>query len=263
MVVIPAIDLKEGRCVRLVQGDFAQETVYAENPVEMASIWKGKGAERLHVVDLDGSLAGVPRHETVIRDMVTETGLPLQVGGGIREMKTAESYFRMGVRWVILGTAALRDPEFVRRACREFPDQVILGIDARDDRTAAQGWTETVTETPLSIARRFEYERPAALVYTDITRDGMETGINIESTRKLAVSVPIPVIASGGVSGMRDIENLSNIKEIVGVIVGKALYTKALDLTEAIAFAKGTGKKSGISGHEAQQGRNQATFGRQ
>ena len=241
MIVIPAIDLKEGRCVRLIQGDFGRATIYADDPVEMASIWKGKGAERLHVVDLDGSLAGIPRHEAVIRDIVTETELPLQVGGGIREMRTVEVYLGMGVRWVILGTAALRDPEFVRKACREFPDRVILGIDARGGRLAVQGWTETQTETPAALARRFEDDRPAAIVYTDIMRDGMETGINIENTRELAESIGIPVIASGGVSGMRDIENLMNLEGqgIFGVIAGKALYTGALDLAEAIAFVKG------------------------
>lgn len=245
MIVIPAIDLKGGRCVRLVQGDFGRATVYADDPTEMAAIWKNKGAERLHVVDLDGSLAGVPRHEAVIRRIVTETGLPLQVGGGIREMKTVEAYLRMGVRWVILGTAALRDPEFLRRACREFPDRVILGIDARGGQLAVQGWTETHAETAVALARRFEDDRPAALVYTDITRDGMETGINIENTRELAESVGIPVIASGGVSGMRDIENLMKIegKGIFGVIAGKALYTGALCLAEAIACAKGRRRK--------------------
>ncbi|MBA4421722.1 MAG: 1-(5-phosphoribosyl)-5-[(5-phosphoribosylamino)methylideneamino]imidazole-4-carboxamide isomerase [Syntrophus sp. (in: bacteria)] len=240
MIVIPAIDLKDGRCVRLIQGDFGRATIYADDPVEMASIWKSKGAERLHVVDLDGSLAGIPRHEAVIRDIVTQTGLPLQVGGGIREMRTVEAYLGMGVRWVILGTAALRDPEFVRNACREFPDRVILGIDARGSQLAVQGWTEMQAETSVALARRFEDARPAALVYTDIMRDGMETGVNIESTRELAESVEIPLIASGGVSGMRDIENLMNIegREIFGVIAGKALYTGALCLADAIAFAK-------------------------
>ena len=212
MVVIPAIDLKEGRCVRLVQGDFGRATIYADDPIEMALLWKSKGAERLHVVDLDGSLAGVPRHEAIIRDIAVETGLPLQVGGGIREMKTVETYLGMGVRWVILGTAALRDPKFVRKACREFPDHVILGIDGRGGQIAVQGWTETQTETAVALARRFEDDRPAAIVYTDIARDGMETGVNIESTRELADSTRIPVIASGGVSGMRDIENLISVE---------------------------------------------------
>ena len=256
MIVIPAIDLKEGRCVRLIQGDFGRATIYADDPVEMASIWKSKGAERLHVVDLDGSLTGVPRHETVIRDIATETGLPLQVGGGIRVMRTVEAYLGMGVRWVILGTAALRDPEFVRKACREFPDRVILGIDARGGQLAVKGWTETQADTTVALARRFEDERPAALVYTDIMKDGMETGINIESTRELAESVGIPVIASGGVSGMRDIVNLMNIEGqgIFGVIAGKALYTGALSLTEAIAFTKGRRNGGYTSEHEIGSG---------
>jgi len=245
MIVIPAIDLKEGRCVRLIQGDFGRVTVYKDDPVEMASIWKSQGAERLHVVDLDGSLAGAPHHEGVIRNIVAQTKLPLQVGGGIRKMETVAAYLGMGVRWVILGTAALRDPGFVRRACREFPGQVILGIDAREGRLAVQGWTEMQEETAVALARRFEEDRPAALVYTDIARDGMQNGINIAGTRELAESVGIPVIASGGVSGMQDIKNLMNMegKGVLGVIAGKALYTGALRLEEAIVFAKGGDRK--------------------
>ncbi len=241
MIVIPAIDLKEGRCVRLVQGDFGRATVYADDPAAMAVVWKERGAERLHVVDLDGSLAGAPRHEAVIGAIVKATGLPVQVGGGIREMQTVEAYLGMGVRWVILGTAALRDPAFVRKACRTFPDQVILGIDARSGRVALQGWTETAAETAVDLARRFAADRPAALVYTDISRDGMENGVNIESTRELAGSAGIPVIASGGVSGIGDIERLMAIEEsgVFAVIAGKALYTGALSLEEAIACTKG------------------------
>jgi phosphoribosylformimino-5-aminoimidazole carboxamide ribotide isomerase len=246
MIVIPAIDLKEGRCVRLVQGDFRRETVYADDPVRMALAWKDQGAERLHVVDLEGSLAGVPRHAEVIRNIVTATGLPVQVGGGIREMKTVEVYLRMDVRWVILGTAALRDPAFVRNACRDFPGRVIIGIDAKGGRLAVQGWTETQADTPLALACRFAEERPAALVYTDIARDGMETGVNVESTRELALSAGIPVIASGGVSGMKDIENLMAIEGdgVFAVIAGKALYTGALSLTEAIARTRHNRGKS-------------------
>jgi phosphoribosylformimino-5-aminoimidazole carboxamide ribotide isomerase len=244
MIIIPAIDLKEGRCVRLIQGDFQRETVYADNPVRMALAWKAEGAERLHIVDLEGSLAGVPRHEEVIRNIVTATELPIQVGGGIREMKTVEAYLRMGVRWVILGTSALRDPAFVHKACREFPDRVIIGLDAKGGRLAVQGWTETRADTPLALARRFAEDRPAALVYTDIARDGMETGVNIESTRELAASVGIPVIASGGVSGITDIEKLMAVEAsgVFAVIAGKALYTGALSLTEAIARTKDGGE---------------------
>ncbi|MEW6334381.1 MAG: 1-(5-phosphoribosyl)-5-[(5-phosphoribosylamino)methylideneamino]imidazole-4-carboxamide isomerase [Thermodesulfobacteriota bacterium] len=237
MIVIPAIDLKEGRCVRLVQGDFRKETVYADDPVGMSLAWKTQGAQRLHVVDLDGSLAGVPRHAEVIGNIAAETGLPLQVGGGIREMKTVETYLRAGVRWVILGTAALRDPAFVRRACREFPDRVIIGIDAREGRVAVQGWTETQAQTPSALASRFAEDRPAALVYTDIARDGTETGVNVEGTRALAASTGIPVIASGGVAGIGDIEKLITVEQegVFAVIAGKALYTGALSLAEAIA----------------------------
>jgi phosphoribosylformimino-5-aminoimidazole carboxamide ribotide isomerase len=240
MIVIPAIDLREGRCVRLAQGDFGRATVYAEDPVAMASLWKARGAERLHVVDLDGSLGGVPRHEAVIRRIVAATGLPLQVGGGIREMKTVEAYLGMGVRWVILGTAALRDPDFVREACRVFPDQVLLGIDADGGRVAVQGWTEKTTETAVALAQRFAPSRPAALVYTDILRDGMQTGVNVEATAELAKTVGIPVIASGGVSGIGDIERVMAIEEqgVFGVIVGKALYAGGLSLGEAMAVTR-------------------------
>ena len=243
MIVIPAIDLKDGRCVRLAQGDFGRTTVYADDPVVMASVWKQRGAERLHLVDLDGSLAGAPRHEEVIRRIVAETGLPVQVGGGIRTMKTVETYLQGGVRWVILGTAAQSDPRFVREACRAFPGQVILGIDAVGGCVAVRGWTEKTEETAAAVALRFIDDGPAAVVYTDIARDGMETGVNIEATGELAKAAGIPVIASGGVSGIRDIEKLMPLEKqgVVGVIAGKALYTGALSLSEAIACAKGAG----------------------
>lgn len=240
MLIIPAIDLKEGRCVRLAQGDFGRSTVYGEDPVAMASLWKAKGAERLHVVDLDGSLAGLPRHTAVIRGIVEKTGLPLQVGGGIREMKTVEAYLGLGVRWVIVGTAALRDPAFVREACRAFPGQVILGIDATRGQVAVQGWTEKTNQTAIELARRFADSGLAALVYTDIARDGMETGVNVEDTAELAQAAGIPVIASGGVSGIGDIRKLMAVEDrgIFGVIAGKALYSGALSLEEAIAATK-------------------------
>jgi len=240
MLVIPAIDLKGGRCVRLLQGDFNRETVYADHPVAVAKLWKQQGAERLHVVDLDGSLAGVPRHEMAIREMVAETGLPIQVGGGIRTMKTVESYLRTGVRWVILGTSAFMDPSFVHETCRRFPDRVILGIDAEGGRVAVRGWTERTEVTAVELALRFREDHPAALVYTDIARDGMETGVNNEATVELAEAVGIPVIASGGVSGIWDIEKLVPLENrgIVGAIVGKALYTGALSLAAAIEFAR-------------------------
>ncbi|MDD5099758.1 MAG: 1-(5-phosphoribosyl)-5-[(5-phosphoribosylamino)methylideneamino]imidazole-4-carboxamide isomerase [Syntrophales bacterium] len=241
MMVIPAIDLRGGRCVRLRQGDLNRETVYADDPVATAAAWKRQGAERLHVVDLDGSFAGIPRHEAVIREMVAETGLPIQVGGGIRNMKTVESYLGTGVRWVILGTSALLDPSFAHEACRMFPNRVILGIDADGGRVAVRGWTERTEETAIALARRFMDDGPAALVYTDIARDGMETGVNVEATGELADAVGIPVIASGGVSGGNDIERLLPLEKrgVVGVIAGKALYTGALSLAEAIERTRG------------------------
>jgi phosphoribosylformimino-5-aminoimidazole carboxamide ribotide isomerase len=246
MIVIPAIDLKEGRCVRLVQGDFRRATIYADDPVVMASVWKQQGAKRLHVVDLDGSLAGVPRHEAVIRKIVAETGLSVQVGGGIRTMKTVETYLQSGVRWVILGTAALNDPGFVREACRAFPGQVILGIDAIGGCVAVRGWTEKTEETAVEVALRFVEDKPAALVYTDISRDGMETGVNVAATGALAEAVGIPVIASGGVSGIRDIERLIPLEKqgVIGVIAGKALYTGVLSLTEAIDCTRGVRREA-------------------
>ncbi|MCL2669536.1 MAG: 1-(5-phosphoribosyl)-5-[(5-phosphoribosylamino)methylideneamino]imidazole-4-carboxamide isomerase [Syntrophaceae bacterium] len=240
MVVIPAIDLREGRCVRLLQGDFQQSTVYSDNPSQMALQWKRQGAERLHVVDLDGSLKGAPCHERVINTIVKETGLPVQVGGGIRTMATVEAYLAMGVRWVILGTSAFRDPAFVREACRRFPGQVILGIDALAGKLAVQGWMEKTQERAVDLARRFSGDGPAAIVYTDIQRDGTQSGVNLASTGELAEAAGIPVIASGGVAGLSDIERLLPLEEkgVVGAVVGKALYTGALSLEAAIACSR-------------------------
>jgi phosphoribosylformimino-5-aminoimidazole carboxamide ribotide isomerase len=240
MIVIPAIDLKDGRCVRLAQGDFGRSTVYAEDPVQMAATWKEKGAERLHVVDLDGSREGIPRHEAVIVAIVEATGLPVEVGGGIREMATVERYLEKGIRWVILGTAAFRNPAFVRNACRAYPDRVILGIDAMSGRVAVQGWTEKTESTAVDLVRRFAGDRPAAVIYTDIARDGMETGVNIDSTREVAEKTGIPVIASGGVAGIEDIRRVMSIEKsgVCGVIAGKALYTGALSLEEAVKVTK-------------------------
>jgi phosphoribosylformimino-5-aminoimidazole carboxamide ribotide isomerase len=203
----------------------------------MASLWKEKGAERLHLVDLDGSLEGAPVQKHVILAIVSQTGLPVEVGGGIRDMNAVEEYLTGGVRWVILGTAAFKDPAFVREACRAFPGQIILGIDASAGRVAVNGWTKKTLETPEELALRFVEDNPAAIIYTDIARDGMETGVNRESTVALAKNVPIPVIASGGVAGMDDIDQLLLLEKdgIIGVVVGKALYTGALSLEEAIA----------------------------
>src|SRR3989339_538177 len=226
MIVIPAIDLRKGRCVRLSQGDFNRVSIYEGDPTFVACVWKEKGAERLHVVDLDGSLEGSPRQRQVISAIVSETGLPVEVGGGIRNMETVEEYLKGGVQWVILGTAAFRDPSFVKEACRAFPGQVILGIDASRGRVAVHGWTEQTQQTPEELALRFAEDNPAAIIFTDISRDGMEMGLNREATAALAKQVGIPVIASGGVAGIADIEQLLPLEKngIIGVIVGKALY---------------------------------------
>lgn len=242
MLVIPAIDLKDGKCVRLVRGDFRRVTVYSENPAEMAGIWREKGAKRIHVVDLDGSLAGSPRNREVIRAIINEAGVPVQVGGGIRDRETVDAYLGMGAGWVILGTAAMRDERFVRDACSAYPGRIILGIDANDGRVAVQGWTEETSTTAVELAKLYEGCGIAAIVYTDIKRDGTETGVNVEETKNLARSISIPVIASGGVAGVRDIESLVEIEKfgVVGVIAGKSLYAGALSLEEAVRVAGGT-----------------------
>lgn len=241
MIIIPAIDLKDGKCVRLVQGDFDRVTIYADDPVAMAVNWQEQGARRLHLVDLDGSLAGTPKNSAQIRDILRAVSIPVQLGGGIRNRETIEAYLAMGLSWVILGTAALRDEQFVREVCRAYEGRIILGIDAGDGKVAIQGWTENTSASPVALARRYENEGLAAIIYTDIKRDGVGTGVNIEATRALAEAVAIPVIASGGVAGVADITRLMDIEEfgVTGVIVGKALYSGALSLAEALKAAKG------------------------
>jgi len=237
LIIIPAIDLKDGRCVRLAQGDFQRVTVYGEDPAQVARMWKDGGASRLHMVDLDGSLAGKPRNGEAVEAVVKATGLPVQVGGGIRSMETIVSYIEAGVAWVILGSALLKDESLVREACRRYPGRIILGIDARGGRVSVEGWTEQSDIPAVELANRYRQEALHAIVYTDIHRDGMEQGVNVEATRALADETGLPVIASGGVSGMKDIQRLlaSGGPGILGVIVGRALYTGALRLEDAIA----------------------------
>ena len=253
LTIIPAIDLKDGTCVRLTQGDFRHVTVYSEHPALMARFWQEKGAKRIHVVDLDGALAGSPRNREMIRKIVKEVTVPIQVGGGIGDMKTIDTYINMGVHWVILGTAALKDRAFVREACRSYRGKIIVGIDVSDGRVAVRGWTETTAESALEMARSYEGYDLTAIVYTDIKRDGTGTGVNIEATKNLAESLNIPVIASGGVSGIHDIERLTEIEHlgVTGVIVGKALYTGALSLEDAIRIGTGNrGQGLGVSEHQ-------------
>jgi phosphoribosylformimino-5-aminoimidazole carboxamide ribotide isomerase len=236
LIIIPAIDIKDGKCVRLAQGDFDRLTVYADNPVDMALLWAQKGAELIHIVDLDGSVAGLPRNAGKILEISKKVKIPIQVGGGIRNRETIEYYLSIGVESVILGTAALQDEQFVRQAGKSYPGKIILGIDALDGFVAIRGWTQKTEETAIDLARRYEGCGLKAIVYTDIKRDGMETGVNIEATGALAKEVSIPVIASGGVATIADIEKLLAIKDcsIYGVIIGRALYTGAISLEEAI-----------------------------
>lgn len=240
MIIIPAIDIKEGKCVRLAQGDFDRVTTYADNPVEMAFAWVQKGAELIHIVDLDGSLAGLPRNSKIIIDIARKLEIPVQVGGGIRDMETIEYYLTNGVSSVILGTTALHNEAVVEEACENFPERIILGIDALDGKVASHGWTQKSEQNAIDLAKRYEKYAVKAIVYTDIHRDGMGTGINIDATRDMAKAVKIPVIASGGMSSIEDIENLLSVTdcEIYGVIIGRALYTGAIALEEAIRISK-------------------------
>jgi len=243
VIVIPAIDLKGGKCVRLEQGLMERDTVYADDPAAQALVWQEKGAEILHVVDLDGAFAGEPKNRRSIEAIVAALSIPVQLGGGIRDLPTIEAYLSMGVGRVIIGTAAQRNPDLVREACRHFPGRIVVGLDARNGMVAVQGWAEVTDVTATDLARRFEGMGVAAIVYTDISRDGMMQGPNIEATRQLAESLSIPVIASGGVSRLDDIRRLCAIESsgVTGVITGKAIYTGALDLAEAIAVARNRG----------------------
>lgn len=242
MIIIPAIDIKDGKCVRLAQGKFDRVTTYGDHPVEMALRWMNEGAERIHLVDLDGSVAGKPRNADIILEIAKTVDAPVQLGGGIRDMETIEFYLSRGVSSVILGTTALQNENIVRKACGEFPDKIILGIDALNGHVAVRGWTQTTERKAIELARQYEDCQVKAIVYTDIERDGMSTGVNIEATKAMAKSVKIPVIASGGVASMSDIENLLAIEdcEIYGVIIGRALYTGAISLEEAIRRSKET-----------------------
>ena len=240
MIIIPAIDIKDGKCVRLSQGDFDRVTIYADNPVQTAAAWEQKGAELIHVVDLDGSVAGLPKNAQIILQMAKEVNVPIQVGGGIRDIKTIDFYLQNGVGAVILGTAALQNEEIIFQAGEKYPGKIILGIDALDGNVAVQGWTQKTQKKAVDLARRFENRGIKAIVYTDIKRDGMETGVNIEATREIAMSVNIPVIASGGVASIKDIEKLKAVDtcEFYGVIIGRALYSGAIRLEDAIETAE-------------------------
>ncbi|WP_298271858.1 1-(5-phosphoribosyl)-5-[(5-phosphoribosylamino)methylideneamino]imidazole-4-carboxamide isomerase [Geobacter sp.] len=240
MIVIPAIDLKEGKCVRLEQGLMEKDTVFCDSPADQAREWERQGAELLHIVDLDGAFAGEPKNRASIEAIVKAISIPTQLGGGIRDIPTIEAYLSLGIGRVILGTAAQRNPELVEEACRLFPGRIVVGIDAKGGMVAVQGWAEVTGVTAVELAKRFEGYGVAAIIYTDIARDGMMQGPNIAATKSLAEAISIPVIASGGVSSLKDIENLMAIEAsgVTGAITGKAVYTGAINLAEAVALTK-------------------------
>ena len=240
MLVIPAIDLKDGVCVRLEQGLMERDTVFNDNPAAQALEWQNQGAELLHIVDLDGAFAGEPKNRAAIEAILKAISIPAQLGGGIRDLATIEAYLSLGLSRVIIGTAAQRNPELVREACARFPGKIVVGIDAKDGMVAVKGWAEVTDITAVELARKFEDCGVTAIIYTDISRDGMLQGPNLEATQALAESVAIPVIASGGVSSLKDIERLMTIEQsgVTGVITGKAIYTGAIRLGEAIALTK-------------------------
>jgi phosphoribosylformimino-5-aminoimidazole carboxamide ribotide isomerase len=248
VLIIPAIDLKDGRCVRLQQGKMDSATVFSDDPVAMARHWAAQGAKRLHVVDLNGAIAGRPKNEKVIREMIQALGneLPIQLGGGIRDLDTIESYIDAGVTWVVIGTAAVKNPGFLSDACYAFPGHIIAGLDAKDGKVAVEGWSKLTGHDVVDLARKFEEYGVEALIYTDIGRDGMLGGVNIEATLTLAQAIKTPVIASGGLNSIQDVEKICETlvpEGIIGTIAGRALYEGKLDLKKAQAAAdKALGK---------------------
>jgi phosphoribosylformimino-5-aminoimidazole carboxamide ribotide isomerase len=241
MLLIPAIDLKDGHCVRLERGDMQVSTTFGEDPAAMARRWVDAGARRLHLVDLNGAFAGKPVNEPAIKAILAEVGdeIEVQLGGGIRDLDTIERYLDDGLRWVIVGTAAVKSPGFLKDACSAFGGHIIVGLDAKDGRVATDGWSKMTGHEVADLAKKFEDYGAEAVIYTDIGRDGMLTGINIDATVKLAQALTMPVIASGGLASMADIERLCAVEHegIEGVICGRAIYNGALDFAEAQALA--------------------------
>lgn len=237
MLLIPAIDLKDGHCVRLKQGDMDQSTTFGEDPAVMARNWVDKGARRVHLVDLNGAFAGQPKNEAAIRKILKEVGseVDVQLGGGIRDLDTIERYLDAGLRYVIIGTAAVRNPGFLQDACNAFAGHIIVGLDAKDGKVATDGWSKVTRHDVVEMGKRFEDFGVESIIYTDIGRDGMLTGINIDATVRLAQALSIPVIASGGLSNMADIDALCAVEDqgVEGVICGRAIYSGDLDFAAA------------------------------
>ncbi len=237
-IIIPAIDLKDGKCVRLKQGRMEDDTVFSDDPVAMASQWIEQGARRLHLVDLNGAFDGVPVHKSVVTDIAkAHPNLPIQLGGGVRNLTTIEHYLQAGLSYIIIGTKAVENPEFVEEACREFAGHIIVGIDAKDGMVATHGWANVTDVRAIDLAKRFADAGVSSIVYTDIARDGMMQGVNVEQTVNLAKDGGLPVIASGGVTDLTDIERLKPYGQYIeAIITGRAIYEGTLDLAKAQAL---------------------------
>ena len=249
MILFPAIDLKNGEAVRLQQGDMARATVFNRDPAAQAALFAQQGFEYLHIVDLDGAFAGKPMNAAAVERILAAVKIPVQLGGGIRDRATIEGWLGKGVNRVIIGTAAVRNPALVKEAARTFPRRVAVGLDARDGKVAVEGWAETSELSALDIARRFEDAGVAAIVYTDVARDGMLKGLNLDATVALAQAVSIPVIASGGFASLDDVRALlaARAEKLEGAIVGRALYDGRLDAAEALALMKGAVQRASAS----------------
>jgi len=247
MLIIPAIDLKDGHCVRLQQGEMKSATVFSQNPDAMAEHWLGQGARRLHLVDLNGAFVGKPVNEPAIRDIVDaiDGKIPIQLGGGIRDLETIERYLEDGISYIIIGTAAVKAPGFLHEACDAFPGQIMVGLDAKDGKIAVDGWSKVTGHDVIDLAKKFEGYGVEAIIYTDISRDGMLNGINIKATVELARELTIPVIASGGVTNLEDVRTLCGVETegIMGVITGRAIYEGTLDFRKAQILADELGMK--------------------
>src|SRR5512135_2979534 len=243
MLIIPAIDLKDGHCVRLEQGEMDKATVFSEDPAATARHWKAQGARRLHLVDLNGAFAGKPVNDAAIRSIVDAVGdeMPVQLGGGIRDLATIERYLDDGVSYVIIGTAAVKNPGFLHEACDAFPGHIMVGLDAKDGKVATDGWSRLTKHDVIDLAKRFQDYGVEAVIYTDIGRDGMLTGVNIEATVRLAKALTVPVIASGGLTSLDDVRKLCEVESegITGCIAGRAIYEGRLDFAEALKVAAG------------------------
>ena len=252
MLIIPAIDIKEGRAVRLEQGNMDKETVFSDDPAAVARHWLSQGARRLHLVDLNGAVAGKPRNESVIKAIVSAIGgkIPLQLGGGIRDLDTIERYLDDGISYIIIGTAAVKNPGFLHDACTAFAGHIIVGLDAKDGKVAVEGWSKMTGHDVIDLARKFQDYGVEAVIYTDIGRDGMLAGVNVEATTKLARELVVPVIASGGLTNLNDVKALCKIEAegITGVITGRAIYQGTVDFKKAQAMADKLGLEAKVKG---------------